>query len=164
MAETAEILGEDKRLWGLTGLLHDLDYDYTEGDPVDHAKLSIKILDGLLPKQGLNAIRSHNYKHTDYYPVNPIDKALIAADETTNLIFEILKKTNSEKQGKINHRFLMKKLENNPGLFDQSQKKIKLCEDLGINHVEFMKMSLRKIKQILKNQKTSSSLLESFNK
>ena len=63
MRALAKKLDKNVELWGLVGLLHDLDYEYTEGNPESHADLSAKLLEGLLPENALNAIRSHNFGH-----------------------------------------------------------------------------------------------------
>jgi len=66
LVKTARNLKENERLWGLTGLLHDLDYEYTQGEPEKHANVSAQILEGLIPRGALNAIKAHNSMHTDY--------------------------------------------------------------------------------------------------
>jgi len=86
MKEMAGRLDKDAELWSLTGLLHDLDYEYTQKELEKHANLSAQILEGLLPERGVNAIKAHNYMHTDYIPTTSLDKALIAADAFSGLV------------------------------------------------------------------------------
>lgn len=37
-------LGEDEEIWGLAGLLHDLDYEKTKEEPQKHTLLTAEIL------------------------------------------------------------------------------------------------------------------------
>ena len=39
MKELAEKFGEDVEKWGICGLLHDIDYEKTKGDPSLHSKM-----------------------------------------------------------------------------------------------------------------------------
>lgn len=75
----------DPERWGLTGLLHDLDYERWP-DPADH------------PRRGAEILRAHGYPedvvyailtHAEYLGLprkSPMDKALFAVDELTGLI------------------------------------------------------------------------------
>ena len=92
LREMAKRLNRDVNQWGLTGLLHNIDYEYTLGDPGKIGKLSSQILEGLLPDKSVNAIKANNYMHTDYIPTTTLDKSLIAADAMIKLI----KKTSEE--------------------------------------------------------------------
>ena len=63
MRAVAKRLGEDEDVWGITGLLHDLDFDFVDKDPNRHGVEFENILkkEGVeLPKEVLHAIRSHN--------------------------------------------------------------------------------------------------------
>lgn len=85
MRAYAPRFGGDTEAWGLTGLLHDLDYERWP-DPADH------------PQRGAAILRAHGYPeeivyailtHASYLdlPRNaPMDKALFAVDELTGLI------------------------------------------------------------------------------
>jgi putative nucleotidyltransferase with HDIG domain len=82
----ARLLGEDEELWGLTGLLHDFDYERWP-DPPDHPLQGAAILaERGYPADVIYAIKSH----ADYLPdcprVNLIDKALYACDELAGFI------------------------------------------------------------------------------
>ncbi len=44
LEDMAKKLGEDSQLWGITGLLHDLDYDFTKNDPEKHSQITVKVL------------------------------------------------------------------------------------------------------------------------
>lgn len=75
----------DPAAWGLTGLLHDLDYERWP-DPADH------------PRRGAEILRQHGYPEEIVYAVlthanylglprrSPLDRALFAVDELTGLI------------------------------------------------------------------------------
>jgi len=47
MKRLAQHFGEDEKLWGLTGLLHDLDYDETVNDPEKHSLKTVDWLKGM---------------------------------------------------------------------------------------------------------------------
>jgi len=49
MRTLARRLGEDEDLWGLVGLLHDIDYDYVGRDPLKHGLGALELLKGVLP-------------------------------------------------------------------------------------------------------------------
>ena len=62
LEDMAKKLGEDPQIWGLTGLLHDLDYDFTKEEPQKHSQITVKVLADLLPLESINAIKAHNYQ------------------------------------------------------------------------------------------------------
>ena len=61
MRKLAQRLGKDAELWGLTGLLHDLDLEITRDDQSRHALVAADMLakEGFSP-EALQAIRAHN--------------------------------------------------------------------------------------------------------
>jgi len=84
MRAFAEKLGEDVETWGLAGLLHDLDYEYTADDPERHTLKTVEMLQPHgIGEDVLHAIRAHNMK-ADLK--SPMDLALYTVDPTTGFI------------------------------------------------------------------------------
>jgi putative nucleotidyltransferase with HDIG domain len=148
MKEIAKSIDEDKDLWSKVGLLHDLDYEYTEGHPEKHANISADILAGLIPEKGINAIRSHNYLHTDYIPTTSIDKALLAADAVSGLIIATALVMPSKKINDVKLETLLNKFNDKSFAKGCDRNKINLCNDFGIKLNDFLFLSLNALMEI----------------
>jgi len=148
MIKMARKLDGNETLWGLTGLLHDLDYEYTHAEPQNHANVSAKILEGLLPKSGVNAIKSHNYIHTHHSPTTILDKTLIAADAISGLIIATALVMPTKKLSEIEEKTLLKKFKDKSFAKGCNRSKIKLCIDTGISQEMFLELSLNALKEI----------------
>ena len=86
MRGLAEHLGHDPAVWGLAGLAHDLDAEETAGEPGRHgARAAERLAELGLPTELVHAVAAHN-PETGTTADDPIDVALIAADQTTGLI------------------------------------------------------------------------------
>jgi len=141
-------LGKDEELWGITGLLHDLDYEYTQREPEKHAKVSAQILIGLLPDDAVNAIKAHNYMHTDYIPTTSFDKILIAADAVSGLIIATVLVMPSKKLAEVKIETLKNKYNDNSFAKGCNRVRIELCLDAGMEVEEFLSISLNSLKKI----------------
>ena len=86
MRALAREFGEDEELWGLTGLLHDVDYPATEATPEKHGLEGARLLEGKLPEEALTAIRAHNGEMTGCAPQTRFDFALRCGETITGLI------------------------------------------------------------------------------
>jgi predicted hydrolase (HD superfamily) len=148
MRSLAEKLDKNKELWGLVGLLHDLDAEYTEGSPQRHANLSTQILDGLLPDKGLNAIKGHNYLHTDYPPATYLDKALVAADAVSDLMMRIVQDAPDIKIKDITVDLIYKWFNQESFITESQRKKILFCNDIGIKLEELFYLSIGALEKI----------------
>ncbi|MDE2653157.1 MAG: HD domain-containing protein [Gemmatimonadota bacterium] len=82
----ASLMGEDEDLWGLAGLLHDLDW---ERHPDDHPHIGVARLRELgYPDEVVHAVEAHGYPdRTDIVPETPLDRVLYACDELSGLIY-----------------------------------------------------------------------------
>ncbi len=84
----AERLGEDAHTWGLTGLLHDFDWEVhpsLEHHPQDGAPI---LRARGVPEEIVQAILSHA-DHTGVLRQTRMQKALLACDEITGLIVAV---------------------------------------------------------------------------
>ncbi|MCK5310543.1 MAG: HDIG domain-containing protein [Desulfobacteraceae bacterium] len=85
MAHFAEKFGEDIQMWGIIGLIHDLDY---EKYPEEHCKKTEEILINKgWPEDYIRAVISHGWELcTDVKPETKLEKTLYAIDELTGLV------------------------------------------------------------------------------
>ncbi len=86
MRALATHFGEDAELWGLTGLLHDVDYPATENAPERHGRDGAALLAGRLPEEACNAIEAHNGECTGRLPQSRFDYALRCGETVTGII------------------------------------------------------------------------------
>ena len=151
LKEIAKLLNKDENLWGLSGLLHNLDYEFTDNNPEQRGTLSAQLLEDLLPNNAINAIKANNYLHTDYMPVSSLDKSLIAGVAVTDFIFDTSKSLTKKKISELNFEILMDKFLDESFSSYNIRSKIKLCKDIGIEIPEFLKLSLNALKSISNN-------------
>jgi putative nucleotidyltransferase with HDIG domain len=84
MRAYARKLGEDEELYGITGLVHDFDY---EKRPDEHPLPAAEILrEKEYPEELVHAVLAHNQPRTGVAPETLLDRTLRACDEVTGLI------------------------------------------------------------------------------
>ncbi|MFP4527634.1 MAG: HDIG domain-containing metalloprotein [Candidatus Kapaibacterium sp.] len=85
MRYAARQLGADEELWGIVGLIHDLDY---EKYPDQHCTKTEEILRaGSWPEEIIRAVVSHGWGVvSDVRPESDMEKTLYAIDELTGLV------------------------------------------------------------------------------
>lgn len=87
MRHYARKLGQDEELWGVTGLIHDFDYERWQKPP-DHTREGARILrEKGVDEEIVGAMLSHADWNQEEYPRDrPIRKALFAVDELSGFI------------------------------------------------------------------------------
>lgn len=81
--------GGDPDLWGVAGLVHDLDWEEVmETDPGSHTHVAAEILEGLdYPPEVIRAVQSHGWGIcSDVEPLSDMEKTLYSVDELTGLV------------------------------------------------------------------------------
>lgn len=148
MRALARRLHKDEDIWGLTGLLHDIDHEYTQENPMEHGITTCKVLDGLVPDEVLRAIKAHNYKYTQQIPTNLLDKALIASDAVSGLIIATALVMPSKKLSEVRVETLMDKFKDKSFARGVDRERINMCQDIGLSLEEFLELSLRSLQSI----------------
>jgi len=148
MRSLASQLGEDEDLWGLTGLLHDIDYEKTESTPEKHATLAESILTNTLPKEAHRAIRAHNFSYTHVTPETAMEKALVACDAISGLLVACALVMPSKKLRDVRVRTLVKKFKDKDFARGADRKRILLCEEIGIPKEKFFEIALNGLKNV----------------
>ena len=84
----ARKMGGDEDLWGVVGILHDIDWEKTMDDPARHCNLAPLLLrEAGVDENIVHAVQSHGWSIcTDVEPTNDMEKTLFTIDELTGLI------------------------------------------------------------------------------
>ena len=88
MRHFAKLAGEDEDLWGVVGILHDIDWERTTETPEKHCHLAPDMLrEAGVDEDIIHAVQSHGYGICcDVEPANDMEKTLFTIDELTGLI------------------------------------------------------------------------------
>ncbi len=150
MKALARRLNGNEELWGITGLLHDIDYELTEKEPEKHSLLSEEILKPYnLPSEMIEAIKAHNEIHG--FPRNSLlAKALYAIDPLTGLIVASALVHPDKRLDPLDTEFILKKFKEKSFARGANREQIKSCEELGLNLDEFIGIGLSAMKRISK--------------
>ncbi len=91
MRAYAPRFGGDADEWGVTGLLHDFDYEkYPDVSTVGHPAAGSAILEARgVPEVIRRAILAHAPHITGVDPTSPMEKALMAVDELTGFLIAV---------------------------------------------------------------------------
>jgi hypothetical protein len=142
MRRLARHFGEDEELWGLAGLLHDIDYDRTKDDPEKHSLIGAEILQEKgLPEELVYAVKVHNEIH-GLPRKSLLDKALYATDPLTGLIVAGALIRPEKKLEAVKVKSLMKRFNEKAFARGANREQIASCSELGLTLEEFLTMGL----------------------
>ena len=89
MRHFAKKYGEPEELWGVVGLLHDIDWEKTQNTPEKHTLLGIAMLEEAgCPPEIVRAMRSHSWGllQQEVSPESTMEKVLYGVDELTGFV------------------------------------------------------------------------------
>lgn len=141
MRALAGRLGHDPELWGVTGLLHDLDFPQTKGAMERHGLAARAELAGKLPEEALYAIAAHNEEHTGVAAASALDFALRAAETVTGLVMAAALVRPARMAG-MEPKGLKKKMKDKSFAAAVNRERIRECEKLGLTLDEFLALSI----------------------
>jgi putative nucleotidyltransferase with HDIG domain len=146
MKRMAEHFNEDKEMWALTGLLHDLDYDETVNNFDQHSLLTCEWLkDYNLDERILYAIKSHPKR---VEPQSKMDWALFAADPTSGLIVAAALMHPTKKLKNVTLEFVLNRFKEKRFAAGANREDIKACEKIGLSLEEFISLALEGMQSI----------------
>ena len=146
MSKLAQHLGQDIKLWGLAGLLHDLDYQETKDDPEQHGLVTAQILAEKLPSEAILAIKRHNEKN-GHEPETLFDYALRCGETVTGLVHTAALVRPQRLQG-LTPKSLKKKMKDKSFAASVCRATIQECEKIGLNLDTFLSLSIAAITAI----------------
>ena len=148
MRRLASFFHEDQELWGLAGLVHNIDIERVNGNMSQRGFMAADILEGL------------NFDGTIVYAVkslNPdshlsrrrkIDKALFCADPMATLILSSVLVLQEQKLDALSDTMVLKHFYEDGFARSARREQIMACSELNISLEEFIKLSLEALKAI----------------
>ena len=148
MRALARRLGEDGEEWGLTGLLHDIDVELTEGDMSSHSKLGADLVREMGASEAMaHAILTHNEAHG--IPLETkLDKALFCADPLTGLITAAALVRPDKKLASVEAKSVRKRFKEKSFAAGANREQIASCSELGLELDEFIELGLKAMQGI----------------
>lgn len=138
---------DEIEVWGITGLLHDADYEQVTGHPEKHGILiteKVKLQDEIA-----YAIQAHNFEHTKVPPYSPMDWSIACSDQLTGLIVAATLVSPTKKLADVTPDFVMKRFYEKSFAKGADRKVILMCEEkLNIPLVKFVEIVLTSMKDI----------------
>ena len=136
MIKLADHFGEDKNIWGLVGLLHDLDYDKTVKHPEKHTFITEKWLEEFnLPDEMIYAIRCHP-GHASCK--SKMDWSLFATDPATGFIVACALMHPSKKLVNVEREFMLRRFGEKRFAAGASRESMSACSELGLELGDFL--------------------------
>ena len=153
MRAVARRLGKDEDLWGITGLLHDIDYDFVNKDPDRHGVEFEEIFkrEGVkLPDEAIHAIKAHNdeSKLIDIKRETDLDYALSACENLSGFLVACALVMPDKKIASVKVDTVIKKLKDKSFARAVRRDLIFDIERVGISLEELVKIGLGSLYEI----------------
>lgn len=142
MRALAVRFGENEDLWGLTGLLHDLDYPTTAENAARHGLDTADMLAGQLPDEALTAIRAHNAEMNGASgPASRFDYALRCGETVTGLISAAALMRPTGMEG-MEVKSIKKKMKDKAFAASVCRDNIRQCAEAGLELDDFLSLAI----------------------
>src|SRR5216684_3310083 len=150
MRAYARKFGEDEDKWGITGLLHDFDYEKYP-TPAEHPFVGSKILEERgYPEEMRRAILSHA-EYSNVPRITPMEKALFACDELAGFITATALVKPSKSLAEVEAKSVRKKMKDKAFARSVSRDDItKGAAELGVDLEEHIAFCVEAMKGIAK--------------
>lgn len=133
----------DPEMWGLIGLLHDLDYNETKEQMDRHTLVTEETLAerGVHPDI-IDAIKRHNAENLGLTRTEPVHFALTAGETITGMIVAAALVHPDKKISSLKVKSIKKRMKAKEFARSVNRDHIRLCEEIGIPLDEFIALSV----------------------
>jgi len=143
MKALARRFGEGEAEWGLTGLLHDIDVELTEGDMDVHGKMGADLARELGASDDMTrAILCHNERHGVPCETR-LDWALFCSDPLTGLITAAALVRPDKKLENVEAKSVQKRFKEKSFAAGANREQIAACREIGMELDEFIEVGLQ---------------------
>lgn len=149
LRKLANRFGEDEDIWGIAGLLHDIDVEITNGDSMIHGPEGARMLEKEgLPADLVDAVLMHNEKATRKKRTTNFQHALAAGETITGLIFAVALVYPDKKISSVKTKSVVKRMKEKLFAASVNRETIMECEIIGIPIDEFAELAIDAIRPI----------------
>lgn len=146
MREFARYFDKDEDKWGLTGLLHDLDYEETKDDFKQHGYKTVEKLENhTVPEEIKQAIKAHP-GHVERE--NLMDKVLYAVDPLTGLVVAAALMHPEKKISALDTAFVLRRFDEKRFAAGANREQIKACSEFDMELEDFINHTLKAMTNI----------------
>jgi len=149
MRAMAERLGHDPELWGIVGLLHDLDYEETKDQPSQHGLKTAEILkEKGVASEVIEGIKAHNAEALGIERKSDLDFALTCSECITGMVVATTLVYPDKKISSVKPSSIIKRMKQKEFARSVNRDLIRKCEDLHVPLEEFAEISLKAMVKI----------------
>jgi len=149
MRRLAKETGNDEEIWGIAGLLHDLDVELTNADPKVHGLETARILTELgLHPEIIEAIRLHNEEAVTEKRSKTMHYALAAGETITGLITATTLVYPEKKISAVKPKSVVKRMKEKAFAASVNRETIMECEQFGVPIQQFAEISIEAMQSI----------------
>jgi predicted hydrolase (HD superfamily) len=143
MRGIARRLGRNEEKWGMAGLLHDLDVEITNADPIVHGTQTEVLLKNYsVDPDILDAIRMHNECSSGKERNSEFQHALAAGETITGLIFATTYVYPDKRLASVKPKSVVKRMKEKMFAASVKRENIMECEKIGIPLDEFAAIAI----------------------
>ena len=148
MRALAKRLNEDEEIWGMAGLLHDLDAEITAEDFAYHGITTGELLNGKVPDEVIDVIIMHNEFAAGKKRTTRFQHALAAGETVTGLITATALVYPDKKITSVKTKSITKRMKEKAFAASVNRETIMECEKIGLPLNEFAETALKAMQEI----------------
>lgn len=148
MKKLAQNFGENEENWAQAGLLHDIDYEVTNGQPDRHSLVGAEILEAKgFSGEIVKAVKAHNERH-GLARETLLAKTLYCVDPLTGLIVAATLVLPSRKIADLTSANVLNRFKEKTFARGASRETINACLEINLDLEKFIDLGLKAMQEI----------------